>query len=95
MEAVSLDDLFATHRIEHCELLKIDVEGSEYRILRAAGERTFERIERIHGEYHPAGPGDILAGIRPLTEFLAERGYRVESVPSARRADQGLFFASR
>ena len=95
VEAVSLDDLFATHRIEHCELLKIDVEGSEYRILRAAGERTFERIERIHGEYHPAGPGDILAGIGPLTEFLAERGYRVESVPSARRADQRLFFASR
>jgi len=50
--SVTLDDLFKQHEIRRCELLKMDVEGSEYGILWSADEETLRKIGRIHFEYH-------------------------------------------
>ncbi len=48
--SVSLDDIFETYGIEHCPLLKIDVEGSEYDVLHAS--RLLGRVKQIRGEFH-------------------------------------------
>jgi FkbM family methyltransferase len=49
-ESVTLDGLFETHGITRCKLLKIDCEGSEHEILRAA--HVLDRVEYLSGELH-------------------------------------------
>ena len=62
---VSLDTIFKRNNIEECAVLKIDVEGSEYEILREASTDTLMRINRIVGEYHgvPGGPQEPFAAL--------------------------------
>lgn len=87
---VSLDDLYRRHAIERCDLLKLDVEGAEYEILRAAGDETLARTRSIRGEYHDV-PG---SAAESLVAILEPRGFRVELVPGG-RTGSGLFFAER
>jgi FkbM family methyltransferase len=50
VDSVTLDQLFAAHDIARCTLLKIDCEGSEHEILRAA--HVLDRVENLSGEFH-------------------------------------------
>jgi FkbM family methyltransferase len=93
--ARSLDEVFARDGIETCDLLKIDVEGSEYAILHAASETTWARIARIHGEYHDVAPDDPRTRVEAFAAFLRARGYTVELAPHRRKPNLGLFFATR
>jgi FkbM family methyltransferase len=94
VNCLALDDVFAHHGIEKCDLLKIDVEGAEYDILYAADARTLARIGSIRGEYHamqdrPRHDGDALA------QYLKEAGFAVKLLPQRKAAGYGLFFAER
>lgn len=91
----TLDALFAAHGIERCDLLKIDVEGAEYAILCAAARETLARIDRIAGEYHDVLPEDPRTRIGAFCGFLEGAGFAVETRPSRRHANTGLFFARR
>ena len=91
----TLDALFAEHAIERCDLLKIDVEGAEYEIFAAASPDTFKRIERIVGEYHDVFPEDPRTRVAAFCTSLEKRGFRVETKPSRKWENQGLFFAQR
>ncbi len=93
--ARSLDEVFARNAIEACDLLKIDVEGSEYAILHGASDATLARVARIHGEYHDVAPEDPRTRIDAFADFLRSRGYAVEVVPHPRKPNLGLFFAAR
>jgi FkbM family methyltransferase len=93
--ARSLDEVFARNAVEACDLLKIDVEGSEYAILHGAGAATLARVARIHGEYHDVAPDDPRTRIDAFANFLRTRGYAVEVVPHPRKPNLGLFFAAR
>ncbi|MCH8343216.1 MAG: FkbM family methyltransferase [Planctomycetes bacterium] len=92
---ITLDELFDRHRIESCDLLKIDVEGAEYDILYAASDRTYARILRIYGEYHIARPNAERSSIAALAAFLRSKRFDVEIVPQRNLADYGLFFATQ
>lgn len=48
--SVTLDQVFARHGIDRCALLKIDVEGAEYEILRASTQ--LRRVDNLRGEFH-------------------------------------------
>ncbi len=48
--SVTLDDIFRTHHIDRCALLKIDCEGMEYEILSRAA--CLNRVDRLVGEFH-------------------------------------------
>jgi FkbM family methyltransferase len=50
VESVTLDQAFDAHGITRCKLLKIDCEGSEHEILKAA--RGLDRVEYLSGEFH-------------------------------------------
>jgi FkbM family methyltransferase len=95
VSVTTLDALFADHAIERCDLLKIDVEGAEYEIFGAAGKDTFARIERIVGEYHDVFPEDPRTRIAAFRASLEQLGFRVETKPSRKWENQGLFFAQR
>lgn len=64
-ESTTVDRLFADHGITHCKLLKIDCEGSEHEILRAAG--VLDRVEYLSGEFH-------------INAALAARGHSIEGL---------------
>ncbi|MBW2035550.1 MAG: FkbM family methyltransferase [Deltaproteobacteria bacterium] len=91
--AITLDQLFAEHTIDHCDLLKIDVEGQEYDILYATSDPTFERIHRIHGEYHNVAEHDPRTRIANFVSFLKSKGYYVSVEPHRRKENHGMFFA--
>jgi FkbM family methyltransferase len=95
VSVTTLDALFATHAIERCDLLKIDVEGAEYEIFGAASADTLARIERIVGEYHDVYPEDPRTRIDAFARSLEQAGFRVATAPSRRHANSGLFFAQR
>ena len=54
-QATNLSEIFEYHYIRNCKFMKMDVEGSEYGIIKAAPKEILEMIERIHGEYHWIG----------------------------------------
>lgn len=91
----TLDALFEKHAIGRCDLLKIDVEGAEYEIFGAASRDTLARIERIVGEYHDVYPDDPRTRIAAFQSSLEQVGFRVETAPSRKFVNQGLFFAQR
>ncbi len=93
--AFSLDEVFARNAIERCDLLKIDVEGSEYEIVHGASDATLARTQRIYGEYHDVAPDDPRTRIAAFAEHLRGRGYRVDVRPHRRKDNLGLFFADR
>lgn len=95
VRAITLDQLFETHAVDRCDLLKIDVEGQEYDILHAASERTLARIRRIHGEYHDVQRQDPKTRISAFSSFLESRGFELTLRPHRKKTNHGLFFAAR
>ena len=91
--AITLDQLFAEHAIDRCDLLKIDVEGQEYDILYATSDTSFERIHRIHGEYHNVVQQDPRTRIANFVSFLESKGFNVSVKPHRRKENHGMFFA--
>ena len=87
-EAVRVPALSLANAIgEGCDLLKLDVEGSEFELLLETDGHVLSRARRIACEVHPwAGDGRVLA------ERLRAAGYRVEVRP--KRDGLTLFFAS-
>jgi FkbM family methyltransferase len=57
--SVTLDDIFETHNIKRCTLLKMDCEGAEHEIL--PNTRVLGRVGWLSGEFH-------------INEFLRQRG---------------------
>jgi FkbM family methyltransferase len=58
VETRSLDDLIAGLGLESVDLIKLDVEGSEYSVLR--GFSHLDRVSALIGELHPTMLGDDL-----------------------------------
>jgi FkbM family methyltransferase len=49
---ITLDYIFEATKIKKCKVMKIDCEGAEHRILRAASKETLDKIQNIVGEVH-------------------------------------------
>jgi len=60
-ECITLDDVFAMEKLDHCDFLKLDCEGSEVEILENSS--NLDKVNRIALEYHlnlhPLGVGEI------------------------------------
>lgn len=54
-KATNLSKIFEENHITSCRFVKMDVEGSEYGILKACPKEVLSMIDRIHGEYHWVG----------------------------------------
>ena len=49
---MTLGEIFEATHVDHCDLLKIDVEGAEYELFEAVSPETWARIERVVMETH-------------------------------------------
>ena len=82
MAVVPLDELI--ERCSSVDLLKVDVEGAEYPILRALSSPAWARIRSIRLEFHH--------GVQDLGTIIASHGFEVAAAPGV---DQGLLYAQR
>lgn len=87
IDLISLRDVFDKYKIERCDFLKIDCEGSEFDVLKGLPDQYFERIERIALEFHP-NVNEV-----ELARYLISKGYKV----TIHNLDcvLGMIFASR
>lgn len=67
-----LSTILADRGVERIDLLKIDVEGSEWDVLRGIDETDWEKIAQLVIEVH-----DAESGAEVMSDWLGRRGYEV------------------
>lgn len=90
---VSLKSIMEREGISQCDLLKMDVEGSEYETLYAADAETLEKISRLYIEYHNIVDVRLDFQAQPLARHLRARGFCVEQFAINRT--QGYLYCER
>jgi FkbM family methyltransferase len=95
VECVTLEDVFAQHRVDRCGLLKLDCEGAEYPLLYAVPRGFWERIDRVVMEYHPVAGGEGGWSGEGVARHLEEMGHAVRRVPSRKDPAKGHLFSRR
>lgn len=88
VDTVSLTEFFTSIESPEVDLLKMDIEGSEYDVLLSTSTDILRRCHRLVVEYHarqtPAAPGP-----RELAAHVVAAGFHVQEA-SANTADYGL-----
>lgn len=74
---------------EHIDLLKMDIEGSEFEVLMNTPPATLRRFHRINLEHHEPPRGSSYSKAK-LVEHLAEAGFRVRQHAGAADQDYGI-----
>jgi len=93
--ALSFDELLQEQKISRCDLLKLDVEGSEYEIFHSMSDSAWDCIQRIHGEYHDVRPEDPRTRWENCEQLIRGKGFHVHSLPHRHKVNHGMFFAER
>ena len=75
----SLNEIFNDEKIEKCDLLKLDCEGSEYEIIDSLEDKNFEKIEKMIIEYHLADSHPEL--LNKLKNKLKNKMYKISIEP--------------
>jgi FkbM family methyltransferase len=75
----SLNDIFDNEKIEKCNLLKLDCEGSEYEIIDSLKDKNLQKIEKMVIEYHLADSNPEL--LENLKSKLKSKSYKISIEP--------------
>ena len=87
-EFITLDDILRDFGLESIDLLKLDIEGAEFPLVRGTSSNTFRKIHRIAMEYH-LGPSREL---NDLVAALGRVGYKTYT--HAANAKRGMLWAA-
>jgi hypothetical protein len=87
VETYNLDDFFKEQGIEQVALLKLDIEGAEFEVLR--NFTHWEKIKNIALEYHDFGENNH----KQLEELLSQNGFKVKARNSKFDKNLGFIFA--
>lgn len=77
VNAITLKDVFNNNNIKKCDLLKIDTEGAEYKILYSLTSDYFKIIKIIVFEYHNINSNNNSFNFNSLISFLNEHNFKV------------------
>ena len=89
VQGKTLEQILEENKLLHVDLLKMDIEGSEYEVLLSTPQRTLAQIDRIALEYHgdsaPYSKQQILQhlgqiGFSPIRDVCDELGYGVAEI---------------
>jgi 31-O-methyltransferase len=83
---LTLSEVIEAEAVEKIDLLKVDVEKSEWDVLRGLKESDWPKISQIVAEVHDTD--GRLAGIR---ELLCHHGFEVLATQDAQREQTGLY----
>lgn len=92
VQSLSLDDVFRTQGLQHCDYMKMDCEGSEFEILFGASQDTLSKISRICLEYHDGFTNHTHI---ELLKYLEEHGFRAQATPNPVHNYLGYLYAYR
>jgi FkbM family methyltransferase len=67
-----LSDFLSDHKIDRVDLLKVDVEGSEWDVLRGVDDDDWGKIRQVVMEVN-----DVEGRVAGISEWLRERGFEV------------------
>lgn len=90
---VSLDDVFEKLGLASCDLLKMDVEGAEERILLGASAETLLRVRHVVVEVHEEGEGARRENL--LARRFEELGFETRRTPNPAWPRLSLLYARR
>ncbi|AMV36063.1 FkbM family methyltransferase [Planctomyces sp. SH-PL62] len=87
-----LSQIIAERRLDRIDLLKIDVEGSEWDVLRGIDEADWGKVKQLVVEVH-----DVESGPDGMAAWLEDRGYEVaiDRTNEDRRSPVSLIYARR
>jgi len=92
VQSTTIERIFTQNRINKCDLLKLDCEGSEYDIIYSIPDNIFSKISHIFLEYHEweqRGKSD------KLKNFLITKGYNVNKYPNPKMSAIGYLWCGR
>lgn len=92
VQAVTLEDVLQSNRLERCDFLKMDCEGGEFDVLLNTGPETLARFERICLEFHD---GFTKFSHTDLARHLQQNGYQVKITPNPVHKYLGFLYAFR
>lgn len=75
ISTTTLPNIFDDNHIEHCHLLKMDIEGSEYNILYSLPDEYFSKIDHIRMEVHEIDKEQN--NHRCLINYLKQKNYDI------------------
>jgi FkbM family methyltransferase len=95
VQTSTLEQIFQKNRIMRCDLLKMDCEGCEYKIVESTSKELFSKIDRIFLEYHDWDQTGHHAKSNELQKHLQKMGYKVQRFPNAKMAELGYLWATK
>lgn len=91
VNTITLSEIFNANNIQVCNLLKMDCEGSEYKIFETTPDEHMERIQKICLEYHII-KGDF-ESLNVLKSRLTALGFQITDTPSTHNL--GMLYAKK
>ncbi len=76
VSSVTLDEIFKINKINHCDLLKMDIEGAEYNVFYTLSDSCFKKIHKIAMEVHDIDENKNNCVY--LIKFLESKGFKVK-----------------
>jgi len=92
VQATTLEKIFEKNKIQHCGLLKIDCEGSEYEILYSTPKPLFDKIQAIFLEYHEWSEKGLADALKI---HLEKMGFKVKKIPNGKMEELGYLWATK
>ena len=90
VEVVTLSDIINAHQIKKINLLKLDCEGAEFKIILNLNDDIIKKIEKITVEVHPKMAN---RSINELKEFLNKKGFLVQKRDLGGKEDLHMLYA--
>ncbi len=90
VNAITLERIF--NKIQHFDLVKMDIEGAEFAILLTAPDFVFERCPAFFLEYHQYAPHMQASFLKKLFE---DKGFKVKLYPSKYDKKMGFLWAQK
>lgn len=91
VQTTTLERIFQKNRIEKCDLLKLDCEGSEFKIIYGTPKELFKKISHIFLEYHDWVEGE---SSQKLKSYLENIGYKVKQFPNHKIKELGFLWCT-
>jgi FkbM family methyltransferase len=76
IKKISLNDIRNQYNLEKIDILKIDIEGSEYEILESMDHKDFDGIDQITIEFHDFLDPSISSRTKDIVEKIEKIGYK-------------------
>jgi FkbM family methyltransferase len=81
IKTITLDEILIQNNIDYVDILKIDIEGSEYDVLPSISNEIYDKIRQITVEFHDFIDDELKLKTESIITKLKSFGFLVKSKP--------------